>query len=83
MVVSQALTVPVCDVNVLFAANVPLTSFNIKCDLKSTSGGFEETYLNPLLIIFTLCTWPIVFETANNLPPVPPTVVIATVGNLV
>ena len=70
-------------VRVLFTVNVPLTSFRIKCDLKFTSGGLEEVYLNPLSTTFTLFIEPIPFGVATTLPPLPPTVVIVKVGSLV
>ena len=31
-------------------------------------------YLNPLLVIFTFCTLPILIDAAKSFPPVPPTV---------
>ena len=82
VVVSQAITVPTWEVKELFAPNVPVTSLSKKCALKLTSGGFVLLYLNPLLLIFKLCIFPISWGVAKIAAPEPPTLVIDSVGNL-
>ena len=82
VVVSQEVTLPICEVSELFAANVPVTSLRIKCDLKLISGGFVLEYLNPLLLIFTLFTLPISLGKAKAFAPVPSILDIVTDGNL-
>ena len=77
------MTLPSWEVRELFVPNVPVTSLIIKCDLKLTSGGFVGLYLNPLLLIFTLTTSPILSGVAKSFAPEPPTLVIDNVGSLV
>ena len=68
-----------CVVNVLSAANVPVTSLRTKFALKSDCGA--SAYLNPILVNSTLSTAPMSVVVASSFVLVPSPVDTETVGN--